>query len=366
MAGIRGVRWLPGGRVLGIVGVVLALLAGAGWLAKPVWQPWWYAATLCGGHLSGRELAELLPAERLQGAKDTFGTGSGPLRCGVDESNGRHFVLDVRAEMDTGEPLGPLDMEFTVPRDLRFAYPRSVPGFYGKFGPVILQECPKLGPDSEGRARRLVTKVYTHGVESDPSPESLRTAVRIANGANVETGCGADALPLPERVEPVRGVSLAGARGTMCGWLAGTRLPASPSGERWQVVAPTDEHASITHCSLIDSGSGLPAVSLTGWYGDWTDKPFERLVSSNLQVPEGRSARDALLGQDFGRAAARCAGESANFLATSYTRNHTGSALPMSDVRGLLGAFARDQAARRGCTDLRLPGPTVHPDWDQE
>ncbi|MFD5185068.1 hypothetical protein ACFWMQ_21220 [Streptomyces sp. NPDC058372] len=64
--------------------MVLALVAGAGWLAKPVWQPWWYAATLCWGNLSGRELAELLPTERLQASKDTFGSGNGPLRCGVD------------------------------------------------------------------------------------------------------------------------------------------------------------------------------------------------------------------------------------------------------------------------------------------
>ncbi|MFJ2276357.1 hypothetical protein ACIOEZ_19610 [Streptomyces sp. NPDC087866] len=357
-------RWVPGGRALGIAAVVLAVLAGGGWLAKPLWQPWWYAATICGGSLSGGELAELLPRERLQAARDTFGSGQDLLRCGVNENDGRHFVLHIESQLETGEPLGPLGMEFTVPRDPHYVYSSSVPGFYGKFGPVIVQECPKLGRDSEGRARRLVTKLYTHGVESDASPESLRTAVRIANGANAETGCGAGSLPLPDRVEPSRALSLAQAKRTMCGWLSRADLPASPSGKEWQVLAPTHEDASITSCSLVDSGTGDPAVNLTGWYGDWSDKPFERLLSGNVRIPEQHSPNDALLGRTLGRAKARCAGESANFLATSYAPTREASALPMSEVRQLLNAFTADQAERRDCTGLELPGPTVYPDAD--
>jgi len=359
--GIRWRRWLPGKRVLGILAVVLAVVAGAGWLTKPVWQPWWYAETLCGGHLSGDDLAELLPRERLQAAKDTFGSGHGLLRCGVNQSDGRHFALQIEAQTDTGKPLGPLDLEFTIPTDPHYAYPRSVPGFYGKFGPVIIQECPKLGRDSEGRTRRLVTNVYAIAVEREPSPQSLRTAVRIANGANVELGCGADPLPLPDHVESARKLSLSQAEDTMCGRLAQGTLPRSPSGKEWQVVAPTDERATITSCSLIDPGTGESAVNLTGWYGDWTDKPFERLLSANMQIPKGHSPQDALLGENFGRAKARCAGESANFLATSYARNPSRSVLPMSEVRHLLNQFAADQAKRRGCTRLELPDRTVHP-----
>ncbi|GAA3381394.1 hypothetical protein GCM10020367_72470 [Streptomyces sannanensis] len=348
--------------MLGIVVVVLAVVAGVGWAIKPTWQPWWYAATLCGGNLSGEDLAELLPNERLQAAEDTFGSGHGPLRCGVNKSDGRHFVLKTEAQIDMGEPLGPLDMEFTIPRDLHYAYPRSVPGFYGKFGPVIIQDCPKLGHESGGRKRRLVTNVYTNKVDNNPSPQSLRTAVRIANGANAEIGCGADPLPLPDRVEPARKLSLSQAEGTMCGWLAQGALPRSPSGKEWQVVAPTGERAPVTSCSLIDSGTGESAVNLTGWYGDWTDKPFERLLSANVRIPKGHSSRDALLGERFGRAKARCAGESANFLANSYARDSLRSVLPMSEVRRLLNEFAADQAERRGCTGLELPGRTVHTD----
>ncbi|MBD0839432.1 MULTISPECIES: hypothetical protein [unclassified Streptomyces] len=359
-----GRRWLPSGRVVGVVVVVLGLVAGIGWAAKPLWQPWWYAATLCGGNLSGDELAELLPNERLEAARDTFGSGSGVLKCGVNENDGRHFVLKIESRTDTGEPYGPLAMEFTVPRDPQYVFPTSVPGFYGKFGPVIIQECPRLGADSYGRKWRLVTMVYAHGVESDPSPESLRTAVRIANGANGETGCGAERLPLPDRVEPVRKLSLSRAEGTMCGWLAEGRLPDSPSGEEWEVIAPTDERASITSCSLVDSGTGESAVDLTGWYGDWAVEPFELLLAANVRIPKEHSSRDALLTEQFGRAKARCAEEPANFLANSYTQDRSDSVLPMSEVRDLLNRFTADQAERRGCTEVELPGPTVHPELD--
>ncbi|MEZ0159740.1 hypothetical protein [Streptomyces griseorubens] len=358
--GIRGLRWLTRWRVLGVVGVVGAL-AGIGWAAKPMWQPWWYAETLCGGTLSGAELAGMLPKERLQAGRDTFGSGSTTLKCGVNDNDGRHFVLKIEAQTDLGEPLGPLAMEFTIPRDPQYVFPTTVPGFYGKFDPVIIQECPELGPDSYGRRPRLVTNVYAHGVETAPSPESLRTAVRIANGANDEIGCGADPLPLPDRVEPVRKLSLSQAKDTMCGWLAQRPLPGSPSGKAWQVEAPTDESAPVTSCSLIDSGTGEEAVSLTGWYGDWTVEPFELLLGANVGIPDDHSPRDALLSDNFGRAKARCDGEAANFLANSYTPDATRSVLPMSDVRDLLDEFTADQAERRGCTDLELPGPTVHP-----
>ncbi|MFG2329159.1 hypothetical protein ACGFMM_05985 [Streptomyces sp. NPDC048604] len=358
-----GIRWQRPARVLGIVAAVLALVAGVGWAVKPVWQPWWYASTLCGGHLSGDDLAELLPDdERLQAGRDTFGSGNDLLRCGVNESDGRHFVLKVEAQTDTGGRFGPLAMEFTIPRDPDYVYSKAVPGFYGKFGPVIIQECPKLGRDSEGRKQRLITNVYANGVETDPSPQTLRTAVRIANGANAELGCGAAPLPLPERVEAVRKLSLRQAEGTMCGWLSRVTLPKSPSGRQWQVVAPTDERAPITSCSLIDTGMGGSAVKFTGWYGEWTEEPFEALLEGNMQIPDGRSSREALLGERFGRAKARCGGEPANFLANTYSPDGTPPVMPMSEVRRLLNAFTADQAEQRACTALQLPGPTVHPD----
>ncbi|MEU3075918.1 hypothetical protein [Streptomyces laurentii] len=359
--GIQGRRWLPSKMVLGSSVVVLAVLAGAGWMAKPVWQPWWYASTMCGGHLSGGELADLLPDERLQAGRDTFDSGQrNLLKCVIEENDGQHFALKIEAQIDTGEVHGPLDMEFGIPVNPRYTYPKSVPGFYGKFGPVIIQECPKLGRDDDGRARRLVTNVYAHGVENAPSPASLRTAVRIANGANAELGCGADPLPLPDRVEVPAKLPLSQTKGTMCAWLTQATLPKSPSGKEWKVIAPTDEKAPITSCSLSEPGTG-ETVDFTAWFGGWTDKPFENLILHNAQVPDERGEDEALLTENFGRAKARCDGEPANFLASSYARHSADPVLPMGKVRPLLEAFTADQAKRRGCTDVKLPGHTVYP-----
>lgn len=303
-------RWVPSGRAVGITALVLVVLVGGGYASKPRWQPWWYAATLCGGHVSGGDLAELLPKEQLQAGKDTFG-GDGPLKCAVNVDD-RHFTLAAEAQLDSAEdaPDGEraLAQEFTIPDEPDYVFPRGTPGFYGQFGPVIIQECLEPGRDAEGRKRRLVTRVFSHGVERKASRASLRLAVSLANGASDDLGCGARKLPLPDGVEASRALTLPRAEGTMCGWVARTKLPKSPSGKGWKVTAPTDARAPVTGCSLIDAGTGESAVSLTGWYGEWTDEPFETLLAANVKIPEGLGSDDALMSEDFGRAKARCAG----------------------------------------------------------
>nr|WP_237536510.1 hypothetical protein [Streptomyces sp. SID5785] len=357
---------LPGRRTAVIGVVVLAVLAGATWVYKPWWQPWWYARTLCGGALSGGDLADLLPKERLRAGEDTFGSGDGTsVACEVDRPDGYHYVLRAEATTDGAEPDGPLDLEFTIPRDPQYLYSREIPGFHGNLGPMIVQDCPALGRDAEGRIRRLVTNVYSLAVERKPEATPARMAVQIANRANDELGCGAARLPVPDRLEPAHRLSLRQARATMCGGLARAALPRSPSGKDWQVLAPTGGRAPISSCSLVDSGTGRTAATFTGWYGDWTDKPFERLLGANVQIPDGHSVRDALLGENFGRATARCAGESANFLVNSYAPHGTGPVLPMSELRALLGVFAKEEAGRRGCDGLELPGRTVYPAQDR-
>lgn len=356
-----GRRWVPSGRVLGIVAVVLAVVAGGGYSTKPLWQPWWYAATLCGGYVSGSDLAELLPNERLQAGKDTFGAGHVRLRCAVN-SDDQHFVLAAEAQTEPSDVRLALGMEFTIPHEPDYVFPKGTPGFYGEFGPVIIQECPKLGRDSSGRKQRLVTRVFGHFVETKATPESLRIAVSVANGAAAELGCGAKPLPLPDHAGPSRTMALRETAGTMCDWLTRTPLPKSPSGKGWKVAAPTNMRAPITNCSLLDAKTGKSVVDLTGWYGDWTDDPFEMLLAANVTIPKGLSSRDALMSENFGRAKARCAGESANFLASRNGMEEARSAqLPMSQVRSLLNSFAKDQAERRGCTGLELPGTTIHP-----
>lgn len=358
-AGVRK-RWVPSGRSLGIVAVVLAVLAGGGYLAKPLWQPWWFAATLCGGHLSGGDLAELLPGKQLQAGRDNFEDGAGHLRCAVNEDD-HTFVLAADAQTDPADVRRAMAMEFTVPYKPEYVFPRNVPGFYGQFGPVIIQECPKLGRDERGYQHHLVTNVLTLGVERDASAASLRIAVSLANGAAERLGCGSAPLPRPDRVTPPRTLPVSQLAGTMCDWLTRTALPKSPSGAGWQVEAPTDERAPITNCSLLDPRTGKPFVDLTGWYGGWAEKSFEDLLESNVEIPEQLSARHALMSERLGRAKARCQGDPANFLVSLENAGGSAPAPPTAaQLRTLLNAFAADQAARRGCTDVELPGPKVH------
>jgi len=358
--GIRR-RWVPSGRVVGVVALVLTVIVSGCYLSKPLWQPWWYAETLCGGHVTGGDLAALLPEKQLQAGRDTFEDGHGRLQCAVNEDDD-HFVLAADAQTDPAAVRQALRMEFTIPSEPTYVFDRGTPGYYGQFGPVLIQECPKLGRDAEGRRHRLVTRVLSHGVENRASTASLRMAVSLANGAAEDLGCGTEPLPLPDHAGPPRRLSLRQAAGTMCGWLAGASLPKSPSGKGWKVAAPTDRRAPITNCSLLDAGTGKPAVDFTGWYGDWTQQPFEMLLGANVDIRKGHSSRDALMSENFGRAKAHCAGEAANFLADSPgTDAGRAEQLPSSRVRSLLNAFAKDQAERRHCTGLDLPGPTIHP-----
>ncbi|MEU5213968.1 hypothetical protein [Streptomyces sp. NPDC020742] len=130
------------------------------------------------------------------------------------------------------------------------------------------------------------------------------------NGASAELGYGAKPLALSDHAGPPRTLSLRETAGTMCDWLTRTRLPKSPSGKGWKVAAPTNVRAPITNCSLLDATTGKSAMDLTGCYGTGEDLSPQ---------------------------------------------------LPMSQVRSLLNAFAKDQAKRRGCTDLELPSTTIHP-----
>ncbi|MGY5125658.1 hypothetical protein [Streptomyces nigrescens] len=63
--------------------------------------------------------------------------------------------------------------------------------------------------------------------------------------------------------------------------------------------------------------------------------------------------------EDFGTAA-RCDGESAHYEASSYPGG-ADRRLAASELRPLLVAFARDQAGRRGCSHLALPGQRIIP-----
>ncbi|MEV7426362.1 hypothetical protein [Streptomyces sp. NPDC091212] len=286
------------------------------------------------------------------------------MRCHINRDD-RHAVLAVDAYTNTADVRRELDLGFTRPFGARFALPAGIPGLANAFGPVIIQDCPDLERDAQGRKRRLVTTVLSKG--DDISPGRIRIAVSMANGASQRLGCGAEPLPTPsagsDPYEPPRAVPPAEAKGTVCGWLAWITLPKNPSGAPWGVVPHTDTDAPVTGCSLTDTASGEAAVEFSGWYGDWTDQPFVRLLPHNVSYSDGRDSRRPMMSENYGRATARCDAEAVNHLAYGNARGTDAEDryLTGRQLRPLLDAFAEDQAERRGCTDLEPPASTIHP-----
>ncbi|MFC7304258.1 hypothetical protein ACFQVC_08545 [Streptomyces monticola] len=357
-------RWLPSGKATAWAAAALAVLALVTYETKPLWQPWWYAATLCDGTLAAADLADVLPDERLQPGRNDVSLEAGSLKCSVHRDD-RHFVLSVRAQTDPAEVRRELAMAFTIPHEPDFVFLAGVPGFQDDLGPVILQECPGLGRDEKGSKRRLLTRVIGPSTGETPDPALLRIAVSAANSASDGSGCGAKPLPLPEKTAHPedRTLSLAAAAGTPCGWLTRTRLPENPSGKPWAVQARTTSGTPITSCALIDPAKDRTAVEFNGWYGDWTDEPFETLLAANVDYPDDLTARGPMMAEHLGRATARCGDESANFQAYSHMRENevTDRYLTGAQLRPLLNAFTKDQAHRRGCDGVELPGRTIHP-----
>ncbi|MCR8576393.1 hypothetical protein [Streptomyces sp. Isolate_219] len=208
--------------------------------------------------------------------------------------------------------------------------------------------------------RRLVTWVNGKWDEKHGTPATLRIAVSLANGAAEKAGCGAPRLPLPQRaVLRPKAVPLEKG-GAGCGWLARARLPEKPAGNRWRGIARTDPHAAVTSCALVDGTSGAEYAEFSGWYGDWRDKSFDTLITANVLLPRDFPDDAQVMSENFGTAAARCDGESAHYEASSYP-GRDGRYLPGRELRPLLVAFARDQAERRGCSHLALPGQRIFP-----
>ncbi|WP_128510445.1 hypothetical protein [Streptomyces inhibens] len=349
---------MPSREVAAVIAVVLVVLVGGGYVSKPLWQPWWYAGTICDGLLSADDLADVLPDKELQAGKEEADLAHGRLKCGVDTDDG-HFSLVVDVESDPDEVDRELTGEFTIPTRPRFVFPSGIPGFQSDLGHYIVQDCPDLRRDSSGRKRRLVTRVIGAWDEKNGTPATLRIAVSLANGVSQKLGCGAPELPLPKRAVIEEKAVAPAEGGANCGWLGRVRLPKNPSGKPWRVVS-TEARTPITSCTLVDAASGQPYADFSGWYGNWTDTSFATLIGANVALPNHFEGTGPLMSEHFGTAAARCDGESAHYEASTYPVDQARS-LPARELRPLLVAFARDQAERRGCTRLQLPGKRIYP-----
>ncbi|MFF1700155.1 hypothetical protein ACFVXC_42080 [Streptomyces sp. NPDC058257] len=343
--------------------VVFGFAVGA---AKPLWQHWWFAAKMCGGTLSSADLADVLPDERLHIRTDEVSLEGGGMECRISTDD-EHRALSVEVMSDGAGIDRELDMSFTIPVEPNYVFPDGTPGFADQFGPVILQECPKLGRDELGAKQRLLTRVIGPDTSNEPGPALLRIAASAANAASEQSGCGAKRLPLPERTAGLESRPLSEAAGTKeCGWLTGVRLPKNPSGRPWEFTERSSGDMPITSCALVDPAKGkggAPVVEFSGWYGDWTDEPFQTLLAANVDYPSDRSARGPMMADALGRATAQCDGEAANFQAHSVPRTNDISDryVTGAQLRPLLLEFAAEQSRVHGCSGLKLPGKTVYP-----
>lgn len=334
--------------------LVLGLLAGGVYVTKPQWQHWWYGATACDGVFSAGDLDAVFPSESVEPMDEVIDREQGLLSCGFREDS-RNLVLRAEAHTRPDAVDGELAQQFTIASPPDFAFPWEVPGYYtSNGGPLtILQTCPDLGRDARGNQRRMVTTVQGHWDDEERPAAMLRVAVATANAATQRLGCGAERLDAPERAQPAepKPVRLKQAADTPCGGLAEARLPGGGDGGAWRAAARTRDDAPITDCTLVRGDS---RVTLTGWYGEWSEQPFYRLAAGNLADLTSRELHGPVQGESFGRATARCAGEPANFLADTGPDEEVSA----EQLRELLGAFARSQAVERDCTGLKLPeGP---------
>lgn len=363
-------RWKRFGKVAAWTVVAAVVLGFAVDRAKPLWQHWWFAARMCGGALASADLADVLPDERLYRGTDEVSLEGGGMDCRIITDDD-HRALSVEV-MSGGAGIGyELDMAFTIPVEPNYVFPDKTPGFADQFGPVVLQECPKLGRDELGRKQRLLTRVIGPDTSSEPRAALLRIAVSAANAASEKSGCGAKRLPLPERTADLESRPLSEAAGTKeCGWLADVRLPKNPSGRPWEFAERSAGDVPITSCALVDPAKGkggTPVVEFSGWYGDWTDEPFGTLLAANVDYPSDRSAQGPLMAETLGRATAQCDGEAANFQAHSAPRANDASDRYVTggQLRPLLLKFAAEQSRVHGCSGLKLPGKTVYPMSDR-
>jgi hypothetical protein len=342
-------------RHLVVTGVALVVLVGAG-AAVPVLT----------GDDAGPPCDGIVPPDLLDELSDGQGGYEqlwrhsrqlGRVECRVQGNGegsqaGRVFITAVTAPNDVDAGLVNLYESVMGKASGLIALPEGLPGaaaFDDRF--FLMPRCPALGRDAAGERRSMLAEVFVYPSASWDT--RLRMAVAAVNAAAQELGCGAQPLSVPDRrvAEPPETVPLRDAEGT-CGVLTSASLPRLPGGEQWRLMAAATRSSPFPICTLWGDGP----LSLAGWYGDWSNAvraqllPYEEEAGGPL-LESWASYAD----ERGGYATATCDGQPAVFAAeTEYSSSS--EALTVEHIRDVLALFATEQAERRGCTGLRLPG----------
>ncbi|MEU9666225.1 hypothetical protein AB0E25_11630 [Streptomyces bobili] len=338
-------RWIK-------VSITAVLVLGlAGWIARPYVDEWWTIRTACDGALPGDAVRDLLPEDAR--VTDTASDG-------VEELGS--YSCDISMETERGRDWALLALRAYTLRDdqdralMRIfpesglepqaAMPEGLPGFIGRTNTLtFLLPCPDLGKDAAGRQRKMLVSAGISQFAPWRQPASYEVAVAFTNSASKHVGCGARPLKAPKGVGPAdpaekkpKTIPLEAARDTPCGSLADAGLP-DPT--RWKLDGQLNDEALTGRCDLIagdDLTDGRPKrMHFIAWFGDWS---IRLLTDDDLYSPELT-------------ASARCGGEAAHF---ALDASEDIPDVDAAKQRALLDAFARVQAERRGCTDLKAAG----------
>ncbi|KIF74682.1 hypothetical protein QR77_13305 [Streptomyces sp. 150FB] len=328
-----------------------AVLGVGGYIAQPYAKDWVLTGQACDGALPRDVTGQLVPdgahlTEERSQQIDGLGSYGCDLRFEGDGDAVGHIVLDAYTRRDDQDAefmtLFPEGGQSTVE-----ALPDGLPGFVDEYrGMHFLVPCPDLGKDADGRQRKLLTRVsLQRRVDAGVPGAAYRMAVSLTNAASDRLGCGAKPLSPPKKDVPLadpeksseeaRGVPLAEAKDTACGWAAGAGLPEPAT---WRALGSANENSPVASCVLLtgdpDSEDGS-RMYFRAWYGDWS----RRLTKEyDDRVPVS--------------ATARCDGEAATF-APAFSDDIPG--VDKGDEQRIFKLFAEDQVRRHGCSDLRLP-----------
>lgn len=339
-------RWI---KVTVAAAVVLAV---GGYIAQPYAKDWVLTGQACDGALPRDVTGQLVPdgahlTEERSQRIDGLGSYGCDLRFEGDDGAVGHIVLDAYTRRDDQDAqfrgLFPNDFDW-MPTE---ALPDGLPGFVDEYRVMrLLVPCPDLGKDADGRQRKLLTRVsLQRRVDAGVPGAAYRMAVSLTNAASDRLGCGAKPLSPPKKDVPLadpeksseetRGVPLAEAKDTACGWAAGAGLPEPAT---WHALGSANENSPVASCSLVTGGSAAEDKSrmyFKARYGDWSSRLTRTFSGDRLTVS----------------ATARCDGEAAAFVPAF------GDGVPgvdKGDERRIFKLFAEDQVRRHGCSDLRF------------